>query len=36
MEKKIAGAMTVIHNDGTLEDLERTVDEYLSQLPSPN
>jgi len=35
MEKKIAGAMTVIHNDGLIEDLERAVETYLSQLPSP-
>ena len=36
MEKKIAGAHDVIHNDGTLEDLERAVENYLKTLPSPN
>ena len=32
---KIAGAMTVIHNDGSLEDLEREVEAYIKTLPSP-
>lgn len=36
MEDKIAGAKTVIYNDGTLEDLERAVDAYLATLPGPN
>lgn len=36
MEKKIAGAMSVIYNDGSLEDLEREVDAYVVKLPRPN
>jgi dephospho-CoA kinase len=36
MEKKIKGAMTIIYNDGSLEDLERGVDDYIKKLPSPN
>lgn len=36
MEKKIAGAMTVIYNDGSLEDLEREVEAYIKTLPSPS
>lgn len=36
MEKKIAGATAVIHNDGSIEDLEREVDAYLAKLPRPN
>jgi dephospho-CoA kinase len=36
MEKKIAGAHDVIHNDGTLDDLERAVEAYLTKLPRVN
>ncbi len=36
METKIAGASTVIHNDGSLLDLETAVEAYLKSLPSPN
>ncbi len=36
MEKKIAGAHDVIHNDGSLEDLKLAVERYLRRLPSPN
>jgi dephospho-CoA kinase len=36
MEKKIAGATTIIHNDGSIEDLERATDAYLASLPRPN
>ena len=35
-EKKIAGAKTVIYNDGSVEDLETEVAKYVATLPSPN